>query len=264
MIEIGIDRIAFSIGNIDVGWYGIMVALAVVTVVTWALISVKRNPRLTYNLVVNAALVGIPSGVILSRLLHVFEYWDYFMQHPSEIIGGEGLTIYGAVLGAALGIWIYSRIRKMSFGYLADVIAPGIILAQAVGRVGCTLNGCCYGVPTDLPWGIVYTHPGSIGPSVPVHPTQVYEIIYNLIVFGVLLLLRKRFRPDGSLFLIYLVLYGAWRLGIDFIRDRNPLLFGLDEAQLISVVVLIFAGVQLVWKTRWVKKEELESKVSAD
>jgi phosphatidylglycerol:prolipoprotein diacylglycerol transferase len=266
MIYVNIDPIAFSVGNINVAWYGIMVALAVVTVVVWALLAVKRNPRLNYNMVLNVALVGIPSGVIFSRLLHVFEYWDYFSQHPAEIIGGEGLTIWGAVLGAALGIWIYSRFSKISFGHLADVIAPAIILAQAIGRVGCTLNGCCYGVPTDLPWGIVYTDLNSHGfeasqkalsIGMGLHPTQVYELIYNLIVFGILLMLRKRFRPDGSLFLIYLVFYAAWRFGIDFIRDGNPLLFGLHEAQLISIVVLIFAGVQLAWKTRWVKKEEI-------
>ena len=265
-IYINVNPIAFSIGSIDVAWYGIMVALAVVTVVAWSLLSVKKSPRLTYDLVLNAALVGIPSGVIFSRLLHVFERWDYFSQHPGEIIGGEGLTIWGAVLGAAIGIWIYSRIRKISFGYLADVIAPGIILSQAIGRIGCTLNGCCYGVPTDLPWGIVYTDLYSHGfkasqdaftMGMGLHPTQVYEIFYNLAVFGVLLILRKRFRPDGSLFLIYLVCYGAWRLGIDFIRDRDIILFGLDEAQLISIVVLIFAGIQLAWKTRWVKKEEV-------
>ncbi len=258
MIYVNIDPIAFYIGSRPIGWYGIMVALAVVTVVAWAMLAVRKTPRLSYNMVLNVALVGIPSGVIFSRLLHVFEYWDYFSQHPAEIIGGEGLTIYGAVLGAALGIWIYSRIRKISFGYLADVIAPAIILAQAIGRVGCTLNGCCYGVTTDLPWAFVYMHPGTHGPiGIPVHPTQVYEIIYNLIIFGVLMLLRNRFRPDGSMFLIYLVFYAAWRLGIDFIRDGNPLLFGLHEAQLISIVVLVFAGVQLAWRTRWVKKDEV-------
>jgi phosphatidylglycerol:prolipoprotein diacylglycerol transferase len=260
MIYVEVNPVAFSIGGTDVRWYGIMVALAVLTVVVWALLAVRKDSRLSYNLILNAALVGIPSGYIFSRLLHVFEHWDYFMRNPGQIIGGEGLTIYGAVLGAALGIWIYSRIRKISFGYLADVIAPAIILAQAIGRVGCTINGCCYGVPTDLPWAFVYMHPLTYGPiGVPVHPTQVYEIIYNLMVFGVLMMLKNRFCPDGSLFLIYLVFYAAWRLGIDFIRDRNILFIGLDEAQLISIVVLIFAGVQLIWKTRWIKKEAAET-----
>ena len=261
MINIGIDPIAFELGPFAVGWYGMMVALAVATLVVWALVSVKKGAKLTYDTVISAALVGIISGVIFSRLLHVIDLWDYYMDNPGLIFSrfGEGLTIYGAVLGAALGVWIYSKIRKISFGYLADMIAPGIILAQAIGRVGCTLNGCCYGVGTDVFCAVTYTHPESVGPiGIPVHPTQIYEIIYNLIVFGVLLLLRKRFRPDGSLFLIYLTLYAAWRLGIDFVREGKELLFGLHEAQLISIVVLIITITLMALRTRWIRKGEDE------
>jgi phosphatidylglycerol:prolipoprotein diacylglycerol transferase len=256
MIYISVSPIAFTIGTFSVRWYGIMVALAVLVLIFWALREVRKGAALSYDTVFNAALVGIPSGIIFSRLLHVIDLWDYYCQHPGQIIGGSGLSIYGAVLGAALGIWMYSRFRKFSFGYLADVLAPGIILAQAVGRVGCTLNGCCYGIESHLPWAIVYTHPESVGPiGVPVHPTQPYEIVYNLIVFVVLLRLKGRFQPDGSLFLIYLTLYALWRLGIDFIREGTPFLFGLHEAQVISIIVLIITVTLLALRTRWVKKE---------
>jgi phosphatidylglycerol:prolipoprotein diacylglycerol transferase len=257
-IYINVNMVAFYIGDFAVGWYGIMVALAVVTVVAWALVSVRKDPRLSYNMILNVALVGIPSGVIVSRLLHVIDHWDYYIANPGKIIGGEGLSIWGAVLGATLGIWIFSLIyKKFTFGHVADVLAPGIILSQAIGRVGCTLNGCCYGNPTDLPWAIVYTNPNTHGPiNLPVHPTQVYEIIYNLIVFGILLLLRKRLKPDGSLFLIYLTFYSVWRLGIDFIREGTPFLFGLHEAQVISIIVLLITVPLLIIKTRWVKQEE--------
>ena len=257
MFYLDMSPIAFTVGPISVAWYGIMVALAVLTLVLWALWSVKKGARISYDKVISAAIVGIPSGVIFSRLLHVIDFWDYFVEHPGEIVGGSGLTIYGAVLGAALGVWIYSRFSKISFGYFADMLAPGIILAQAIGRVGCTLNGCCYGIETNIFWAVIYTHPESFGPiGVPVHPTQPYEIIYNLIAFGVLLALRKRFRPDGSLFLIYLTLYSAWRLGIDFIRDGTDFLFGLHEAQVIAIIVLIITITLMALRTRWVKKEE--------
>lgn len=260
MFYLDMSPIAFTIGPITVAWYGIMVALAVLTLVLWALWSVKRGARISYDKVISAAIVGIPSGVIFSRLLHVIDFWDYFVENPGQIIGGSGLTIYGAVLGAALGVWIYSRFSKISFGYLADMLAPGIILAQAIGRVGCTLNGCCYGIETNIFCAVIYTHPESLGPiGVPVHPTQIYEIIYNLIVFGVLLLLRKRFRPDGSLFLIYLTLYSVWRLGIDFIRDGTDFLFGLHEAQVIAIIVLIITIALMALRTRWMKRGELDS-----
>ena len=219
----------------------------------------KRGANVTYETVINAALVGIPSGVIFARLLHVIDRLDYFIDNPGQIIGGMGLTIYGAVLGAALGIWIYSRFSKTSFGNMADLLAPGIILVQAIGRVGCTLNGCCYGIETDIFCAIIYEHPESLGPlGIPVHPTQIYEIIYNLIAFGCLLALKGRLRPPGSLFLVYLTFYAVWRLGVDFIREGTDFLFGLHQAQIISIIVLIITITLMALRTRWQKKGETE------
>jgi len=233
-----------------------MVALAILTLVLWVLLQMRKEANLSYDTVINMALIGIPSGIIFSRLLHVIDQWGYYSQNPGQIIGGSGLTIYGAVLGATLGIWIYSKARKIPFGSAADGTAPGIILAQAIGRVGCTLNGCCYGIETTAFCAIVYTNPESFGPTgVAVHPTQIYEIIYNLIVFAVLLRLRGRFKPDGSLFLIYLSLYSLWRFGISFIRDGTPILFGLQQAQIIALVILAIAIPLLALRTRWVKRE---------
>ncbi len=254
MITISISPIAFW----NVRWYGIMVALAVVVVILWLLLEVRRGAKFSYDTILTAALVAIPSGVIISRLLHVIDMWGYYSQNPGQIIGASGLTIYGAILGATLGIWIYSKFSKFNFAYLADLLAPAVPLAQAVGRVGCTLNGCCYGLPTSLPWGIVYTDPQSYGysaslalpPGMGLHPTQPYEIIYLLIIFGVIFSLRGRFKPDGSLFLIYLSLYSLWRIGIDFLREGTPFILGLHQAQVIGIIVLAIAVPILVLRTR--------------
>ncbi len=257
MITISIDPVAFTIGSIEVRWYGIMIALAILTVVLWTVWQVKRGANLSYDTVFTVALVGIPSGIVLSRLLHVVDNWEYYGLHPGEIIGGGGLTAYGAVLGATVGIWIYSRFSKLNFAYFADVAAPGIILAQAIGRVGCTINGCCYGQETLLPWAIVYTHPNSFCPiGVPTHPTTVYEIFWNLIVFGILLRLKGHLRPDGSLYLVYISLYSVYRLGMDFLRDGTPFLFGLHQAQVIAVIVLAVSLPLLALKTRWMRAGE--------
>jgi len=257
MITISIDPVAFTIGSLEVRWYGIFIALAILTVVLWTVWQVKRGARISYDTVFTAALVGIPSGLVLSRLLHVVDNWEYYGLHLGEIIGGGGLTAYGAVLGATIGIWIYSRFSKMNFGYFADVVAPGIILAQAIGRIGCLLNGCCYGLETLLPWAIVYTHPDSFCPvGVAVHPAQVYEIFWNLLVFGILLRLKGHLKPDGSLFLVYLSLYSVYRLGTDFMREGTPFLFGLHQAQVIAVIVLAIAIPLLVLRTRWMRAKE--------
>ncbi len=257
MIEIGIDPIAF----LNIRWYGIFIALAIIWIILWLVWQVRKGVKISYETIFTAALVGIPSGIVISRLLHVVDKWGYYAQNPGQIVGASGLTIYGAVLGAALAIWIYSKFSKLQFGYFVDLVAPAIILAQAVGRIGCTINGCCYGLPTSLPWGIIYTHPGSAAyadslallPGMGLHPTQVYEIIYLLIVFGFVLMLRERLRPDGSLFLVYLSLYSAWRVGIGFLREGTPFLFGLHQAQVIGIIILAITISLLALRTRWVK-----------
>ena len=271
MITINISPIAFTIGSVSVRWYGIAVALAIVVIILWVSWQIKKGATISYDTLFMAALVGIPSGIVMARLLHVVDnivvaklhpelalaghVIDY-TQHPSQIIGGSGLTIYGAVLGAALGVWIYSRFSKLRFGYIADLIVPGLILAQVIGRVGCTINGCCYGSPTSLPWGIFYTHPDSLARiGVAVHPTQVYEIIYLLMMFVTVLVLSKWLRLDGSLFLVYLGLYSAWRVGIGFLREGMPFLFGLHQAQFIGIIVLAIIIPLLVLRTRWIKKK---------
>ncbi|MCX6011280.1 MAG: prolipoprotein diacylglyceryl transferase [Chloroflexi bacterium] len=253
MITISMSPIAFTIGAVSVRWYGVMIALGVLMLVLWMLREVRRGAKLSYDTIITVALVSIPSAIIISRLLYVIDRWVY-VGDPGPIWGFEGLTIWGAVLGATLGIWVYSRFSKFPFGYFVDLVALPAILAQALGRVGCTINGCCYGLPTSLPWGIVYTAPQSYAPlGVAVHPTQLYEIVFLLMVFGVLFALRKRFQPDGSLFLIYLSVYSLWRLGIDFIRDGTPFLFGLHQAQVIGIVVLLITVPILILRTRWVK-----------
>jgi len=257
MINIDINPIAFTIGAVEVRWYGILIALAIAVLILWTLWEIRRGANLSRETIFSTAVVGIPSGIVISRLLHVVDRWDYYAQNPGQIPGAAGLTIYGAVLGAALGVWVYSKFTNLNFGYLADVVAPGIILSQAIGRVGCTINGCCYGIPTSLPWGMVYTNSASLAPlGMAIHPTTVYEIIYLLIIFALLLKLRGRFKPNGSLFLIYLSLYSIWRVGIDFIREGTPFLFGLHQAQVIAIIVLAIAIPLLAYRTHWVPRED--------
>lgn len=252
MFHIDINPV-LTLGPFSVRWYGIFVALAVLVVILWTLKEVRRT-KFPYESALSASLVGIPSGIIFARLLHVIDFWQYYIQHPGEIVGGSGLTAWGAVLGASLGVFAYAKARGFTFARLGDLAAPGIILAQAVGRIGCTINGCCYGNETTCAASIIYTHPESYAPiGIPVIPMTIYEIIYNLVIFGILLKLRGRFKPDGSLYLIYLSLYSIWRVGTDFMREGTPFLFGLHQAQVIGIIILIIAIPFLIRKTRWVK-----------
>ena len=253
MINIGIDPVAFSIGVFDVRWYGIMVVLAVVAVIVISLLEARRV-GLDEEHIYSAGLWAIIGGIIVSRLFHVIDKWDYYMANPVQIVGFEGLTVYGAVLGALLALRIYCWVKKLSFWQIGDIVAPGAILGQAIGRIGCLMNGCCYGLPTSLPWGVVYTNPGSYCPlDEPFQPTQIYHLIWNLIGFSILWSLRRRLKPQGSLFLLYLALYAAGDLSIRFVRAGEPFLFSLQQAQLIGIIILVVTVPWLIirmWRAR--------------
>ena len=257
MITVNINPIVFSVGPFDVRWYGIMVVLAVVAVIALAILEARRV-GLSEDHVYNVALWGIIGGILVSRLLHVIDKWDYYMVNPRQIIGFEGLTVYGAVLGALVAVLIYCRVKKISFWQMGDIIAPGAIVGQAIGRVGCLLNGCCYGLPTSLPWGVVYTNPASFCPlGESFQPTQVYHILWDLIGFGILWSVRRRLEPKGSLFLLYLAIYAAGDLSIRFVRVGEPfrsgLFFNLQQAQLIGILVLLVTVPWLIirmWRYR--------------
>ncbi len=255
MITIDIDPVVFA----SIRWYGIFLALAIAVIVVWAWRAAKRA-GISEEVIYTGALYAIPAGIVVSRLLHLIDLQvtgreNYFV-HPGRIIGLEGLTIFGAILGATLATWVYSRMKGLSFGRLVDLAAPGIVLGQAIGRVGCTINGCCYGTPTNLPWGFVYLHENSYAPlGVPFHPTTVYEIFCHLIIFGVLLGLRGRLKPDGSLFLIYFTLFSIVRFSLSFLRDGTAFLGGFQQAQIIALLVLAVTIPLLALKTRCLKPE---------
>jgi phosphatidylglycerol:prolipoprotein diacylglycerol transferase len=253
MIEIPWSSVAFYIGGIGVTWYAILMLLAITVLVGWVYYWSRGNPQIDTGRLWSVFLVGLPSGYVLARMIHVIDQWQYYSRYPNQIVGGSGLAIWGAVIGASLAIWIYLRIAKVPAGALLDVLAPGIVLAQIIGRIGCTVNGCCYGTATALSWGITYTHPDSSGfgtLGTPVHPAQVYEMIYLAIVFGVLMLFRRRLKPDGSLYLLYLSLYSVWRIGIGFLRDNSETLAGLQQAQVIAIIVLALALPLMIWRMR--------------
>jgi len=224
VIEISVDPVALTLGPFTLHWYGIMVALAVASLVVWVWYFATRKGGVTTDQVMAAALFMIPLGIITARLVHVVDKYSYYADHPGEIFGFAGLTIFGAILGGFLGAWIYCRLRRLPFGLLVDLTAPGIILAQAIGRVGCMFNGCCGGTPTSLPWAFSWTHPDSAASACAplgtlIHPTQLYELLGDLVIFALLFwVLRGRVRPNGSLLAIYLLLYSALTFTVRFWR----------------------------------------------
>jgi len=255
MLHIGINPIAITIGIFSIRWYGVTMLLALIFLVLWSLYFARRAG---YNkdFVLGAAIWAVPLGMVGAKLIHIVDNMNHYLTYPGEILNPAGLAIFGAILGGILGIWIYCRVHHRPFAPLADAMAPGIILAQAIGRVGCTINGCCYGAPMSLPWAVTWTHPDSYGPpGLAVHPTQIYELLWDLLVFAILWwFLRGRLKQPGSLFAAYLALYSLGSFFIRFLRgDVTSFAAGFNEGQVISLIVFVVAIVFLFtrcWKRR--------------
>lgn len=259
MITINIDPIIFTIGPFSLHWYSLIIMSAAAAGLFWGW-KAARRAGVSTDAILTVALWGIPGGIIGSRLVHVVDQLDYYLAHPGAIIGGEGQAIYGAVLGGAAAAWLASRRYRLPFAKIADLAAPGLLIAQAIGRVANIINGDAYGKPTSLPWAFVYTHPNTYAPrGVPTHPAPVYEILWDMIVLAIVLKLRGRLRPEGSLFLLYLALYSLGRFLLGFLRENRPFLVpGLNQAQVIALGVLAFSIPWLIMRTRLIRETEAE------
>ncbi|NWF88382.1 MAG: prolipoprotein diacylglyceryl transferase [Ignavibacteriaceae bacterium] len=245
----------FKIGPLTVYSYGLMLGIAFI-VASYLLTKEFERRKMNPNLATEITLIAIIFGIIGAKLFHLFENWEAFLNNPLKMaFSPGGLTFHGGLLLVILAVWIYSKRKKIPFLTFADLAAPSLALAYGIGRIGCHLAGDGdYGIPTDLPWGTNYengtvppsamfrgseiakTFPGGIVPdNTPLHPTPIYEFLTMVVIFFILWKFRKKEWPDGKLFTIYLMLAGLERLLVEFIRLNPRILFGLSEAQLVSI-----------------------------
>jgi phosphatidylglycerol:prolipoprotein diacylglycerol transferase len=266
MLTISNNPVAFTIGSLEVRWYGIMAAIAVASLLVVMLREAKRRgiSRDIYGIF----LCGVVGGIIGGRAAYVIYYWDHFMANPREIIGFAGLAQMGMIIGIIVAALIYMAITKMRFSTLlslGDAFIVGALLALAIGRIGCTLNGCCYGQPSPFnffPLAVIYGPHDTIPPQywgVPLYPTQLYHVFWNLIVFGIIWRFRRKFKPEGALLFFGLSIYAIGDLGLRFLRgDRGVILFwGLDIPQVIDFAILLIFLSWLIVKLRQFNKQSL-------
>ncbi len=232
------DPVAFEIFDIPIRWYGIFIALAFLLGTVLALREAKRR-GLNEEILIDLLLFIIPAALIGARLHFVIFRWDNYMSNPMEILNirGGGLAIHGGIIAAVIVGYIFCRVRKVRFWELADIIAPSLILGQAIGRWGNYVNQEAYGGPTDLPWGIMID-------GVKVHPTFFYESIWNFTVFLFLVwYTRKKSKVDGEVFLLYVMLYSLARFFIEGLRTDSLMFGDIRVAQLISLVSIVIAAI---------------------
>ncbi len=228
------DPVAFKVFGFEVRWYGLLIAIAVLIGTILALREAKRK-GIKEESIIDMLLFAVPGAIIGARLYYVIFMWDYYSKNPGQILNlrGGGLAIHGVIIGGALVAYIFTKVKKLNFLTVADIVAPSLILGQAIGRWGNFANQEAHGGPTDLPWGIMVD-------GVKVHPTFLYESIWNFLVFGFLLWYRrKKAKADGEVFAMYLVLYSIARFLIEGMRTDSLMLGSIRVAQLISAIIII-------------------------
>jgi len=239
--------VLLQIGPIVIRWYGVMIAIACFVGI-WLAGREADRKEIGKEKISNFFIYAIVGAVIGARLYYVaFSDLNQFGDNPLSLfaVWQGGLAIHGAVLGGLIVCLLFTRRQKISFWKFSDTMTPSLILGQAIGRIGCFFNGDAHGYPTNLPWGLVYSpdsQAGQMFPGQPLHPTQLYEMIFNFIIFGLLWKIRKRMTVDGHLFLLYVVMYSAIRIFVEYFRADKLTYFGnLSAARSIGILGVILS-----------------------
>ncbi len=255
-IVINIDPVIFHLGAFVLSWYSLVIMLAVGAGVLISVHLGKKRGIETWE-IYSPVLWGLIGGIVGARLFHVVDQWEYYASNPLQLAQFQqgGLAIWGALVGGGVTAAIYAKMNHISLGRLLDVVAPGLLVAQMIGRFGCIINGDSPGGVTTLPWGFIYTHPNAMIPQnlfgLPTHPYPVYEIIWNATALLVILWLGRRFRKEGLVFLSYLSLYSMGRFILTFVRQENTVFWGLQQAQLMALMVFAVSLAMIFQLTRY-------------
>jgi len=244
MIVINVNPVAFSIGPFAIHWYGLMYAVGI-SVGLFVIWPYARYKGINSNRLTTVALWSILAGLVGARLYFVIQQpIGPYLREPWRIFAAweGGMAFYGAIFAVLITFVIAGRCLKISILSLLDVGALFAAVGQFFGRIGNIINGDILGYPTGLPWGFVYANPDSFAPrhDIAYQPAAVYEALINILLFSVLWSLRKKLKP-GLLFFIYILAYSVSQIIVFIWRDNEVVVWGLKQAQLTAIVVIIVA-----------------------
>jgi phosphatidylglycerol:prolipoprotein diacylglycerol transferase len=242
-IDIDIDPTMFDAGPFTLTWHGFFTAVGIIAGVALAVYLCKRD-GIPSEVGQEIALVAVPCAIVGARLFYVFEHWDDFDHAIYRVITDiteGGITLYGGLIGGVLGGLVYSLWRKWPIAITLDAAAPGMILGQAIGRIGDLINGEHHADETGLPWAVRYVHPNTLGElGKAVHPTAGgYELIGDLIILLLLVFVFRRvWKTPGWVFCTYVALYGAMRFPLSYTRTDEADIGGVPIPQIVAGVTL--------------------------
>ena len=271
-LDFEVNRVAFSIGDLPVYWYGILIALGFIL----AILYVSRRARefgVDADRMLDVILGGAIGGIVGARAYYVILQWDYYGQNLSQIFNTRsgGMAIYGGLIGGVLIGLLMCKIRRVKFMPALDLVVGGFLIGQGIGRWGNFVNIEAFGANTSLPWGMsssvitdyLTQHEAEleaigmdIDPNMPVHPTFLYESLWCLLGFAFIAWYTRRRKFDGELTLLYMMWYGAGRAVIEGLRTDSLMIPGtsLRASQVLAAAMAGVAGILWVVKTSKVKK----------
>ena len=243
------DLLRWHIGPLTLHTYGVLLALAFLAGL-WVVSRQAKKAGLDATVITDMAVYVLIGGLVGAKLLLLLVEWPYYAKHPGEILGllQSGGVFYGGLLGAFPVAWWFARRHRLDAWKTADVLAPGVAIGQAIGRLGCFAAGCCYGRAADVPWAVTFhdvyaTRQVGTPIDTPLHPTQLYESAATLAIFIFLRWLSGRKRFEGQVTLAYIFLYAVARFVIEFYRGdaaRGMVLGGwLSTSQFIAILMVL-------------------------
>jgi phosphatidylglycerol:prolipoprotein diacylglycerol transferase len=246
------DLLGREIGPLTLHTYGVLLALAFLAGL-WAAGWQARKAGLNAAAIADMAVYVLIAGLVGAKVLLLVVEWGHYSRNPRELFSlvQSGGVFYGGLLGALPVAWWYARRHSLSGWQTADVLAPAVAIGQSVGRIGCLAAGCCYGRAAEVPWAISFHDEYAnrvVGTplNTPLHPTQIYESLACLLIFGVLIAIAARKKFHGQVALSYVVLYAVARFVIEFFRGdvaRGSILDGaLSTSQFIAILMVLGAA----------------------
>ena len=269
---------SITIFGFEIAYYGMAVALGMLVGVMLAYNEAKKTGQ-NAEQYIDVAMVSISSAIVGARLYYVIFSWQDYKNNLLDIFNLRkgGLAIYGGVIMAVFGVYIFSKIKKLSFWQLVDTACIGLVMGQIIGRWGNFFNREAFGGYTDsifamqLPYNAVYSSDITLELAsnlkvingieyIQVHPTFLYEMLWNVGVFIILMLYKKWKKFAGEVFMLYLAGYGLGRAWIEGLRTDQLLLFGVPVSQALAIILLLFSTMIIVSKRRGLKNRKQESK----
>lgn len=224
-----------------------------------------RRTDIKPEYVIDVTLYAVMAGIVGAHLVSILLDLPYYIQNPGGILdlwrgilspngGLRGLSFHGGFIGAVGVVLLYTRRKGIKFWEIVDLLAPSLAIGYGITRIGCFLNGCCYGIPTSLPWAVRFHADGYAGElTAPSHPVQLYAAAIGLVIFFVLVAVEKRRRFAGQVFFSYVAMYSVYRFLIEILRKgvtAEVAFAGLTEAQIVSVIMFIVSGIVLYSRLR--------------